>query len=264
VAGEGTVAAWLAAATSVGVLTGAGVSTASGIPDYRGPQGVWTRDPQAARTSTFRDYVADPEIRRRAWQLRKAHAVWTAAPNDAHRAFVELERAGKLAGIITQNIDGLHQRAGSSPDLVIELHGTIWRAQCLSCGDETPMRDQLVRVTEAVPDPACAVCGGIVKSATISFGQALDREVLGRAVDVARSCDVFVAVGSSLTVQPAAGLCRVAREAGARLVVVNGERTAYDDLADAVLRGRTEEILPRLARDLRTAIRPKRVGDTGT
>jgi NAD-dependent deacetylase len=243
---EEDVRVWLAAASRVAVLTGAGVSTASGIPDYRGPQGVWTRDPAAARTSTLQDYVADPAVRRRAWQLRKHHAVWTAEPNDAHRALVALERAGSLSALLTQNIDGLHQRAGSSPDLVVELHGTLWRAVCLSCGDDTPMALQLDRVTDAVGDPECTVCGGILKSATISFGQALDRAVLGRAVGAARSCDVFLAAGSSLTVQPAAGLCRVAREAGARLVVVNGEPTEYDHLADAVLRGRTEQILPRL------------------
>jgi NAD-dependent deacetylase len=242
------VTGWLSTAARVTALTGAGISTASGIPDYRGPQGMWTRDPQAARTSTFQHYVADPAVRRRAWQLRKDHAAWTAVPNDAHRALVELERSGKLTAIVTQNIDELHQRAGSSADCVVELHGTMWRAVCLTCDTETPMRYQLARISDGVPDPPCELCGGILKSATISFGQSLDQAVLARAVRAARSCDVFLAIGSSLTVQPAAGLCSLARECGARLVVVNGEPTGYDELADAVVRGRTEEVLPRLVR----------------
>jgi NAD-dependent deacetylase len=242
------VAGWLGTAPRITALTGAGISTASGIPDYRGPQGMWTRDPQAARTSSLPDYVADPEVRRRAWQLRKNHAAWTALPNPAHRALVDLEQAGKLTAIVTQNIDELHQRAGSSRDAVVELHGTMWRAVCLACETETPMREQLARVSDAVPDPPCEVCGGILKSATISFGQPLDQAVLARAVRAARSCDVFLAIGSSLTVQPAAGLCDLAHECGARLVVVNGEPTRYDELADAVVRGRTEDVLPRLVR----------------
>jgi NAD-dependent deacetylase len=240
----------VAQATAVTVLTGAGISTDSGIPDFRGPQGVWTRNPKAERMSDIRHYVSDPEVRRLAWQSRKTHAAWTAAPNDGHRALVDLERSGRLVALLTQNIDGLHQRAGSSPDKVVELHGTVWWAECLSCGVRTPMAEQLARVTDETPDPPCELCGGIQKSATISFGQALDPDVIDRAVAAARSCDVFLAIGSSLTVHPAAGLCGVAVDAGARLVVVNAQPTPYDDAAYAVLRGSIGEILPALTRDL--------------
>ena len=238
------------AATAVTVLTGAGISTDSGIPDFRGPKGVWTLNPAAERLSSYDDYVRDPEVRRRAWQARKTHPAWTAEPNDGHRALVALERAGKLRGLPTQNIDGLHQRAGSSPELVIELHGTIWQVECLSCGARTAMADQLARVTDGSSDPPCELCGGILKSATISFGQRLDNDVLEAAAIAAERCDLFIAVGSSLTVRPASGLCDVAVDAGAPLIVINAEETPYDDLAAEVLRGPIGEILPAVTRDL--------------
>ena len=242
--------AMVRAARAVTVLTGAGISTDSGIPDFRGPKGIWTLNPAAERLSSYDDYVSDPEVRRRAWQSRKTHPAWTAQPNDGHRALVALERAGKLRGLPTQNIDGLHQRAGSSAELVIELHGTIWQVECLSCGARTAMADQLARVSEDEPDPPCELCGGILKSATISFGQRLNNDVLEAAAIAAENCDLFLAVGSSLTVRPAAGLCDVAVDAGAPLVVVNAEPTPYDDLAAEVLRGPIGEILPAVTRDL--------------
>ena len=237
---------WLQDAQLVTVLTGAGISTDSGIPDYRGPNGVWTRNPEAARMSTLQDYVADPEVRRRAWQSRKVHPAWTAEPNAAHRALADFEKTGRLIAIVTQNIDELHQRGGSSRGKVIEVHGTIWWAECLTCGIRTPMADELARVSDDEPDPSCTSCGGILKSATISFGQALDNDVLEAAAIAAERCDLFLAIGSSLTVRPAAGLCDVAVENGARLVVINAEPTPYDDLADAVLREPIGEILPGL------------------
>jgi NAD-dependent protein deacetylase/lipoamidase len=232
--------------SSITVLTGAGISTDSGIPDFRGPQGVWTKDPAAAAMSTLDAYVSDPEVRRRAWRSRRDHPAWRARPNAAHAALVELERAGLLNAIVTQNIDGLHQRAGSSPERVIEIHGTLRDAVCLSCGLRTPMPEVLVRVEAGEADPPCLACGGIQKSATISFGQALDREVLSAAIRAARSCDLFVAVGTSLTVQPAAGLCVEAAEHGALLAILNADETPYDELADAVLRGPVGDTLPRL------------------
>lgn len=245
-----TVAAWLRDASAVTVLTGAGVSTDSGIPDYRGPQGVWTRDPEAARLATIQDYVADPDVRRRVWRTRKEHAAWTAEPNAAHRALVDLERSGRLLALVTQNVDELHQRAGSDPAKVVELHGTIWHAECLTCGRREHMPAVLERVSELTPDPSCEACGGILKSATISFGQALVPAVLERAYRAAEDCEVLLAVGSSLSVHPAAGLCDVAVSSGARLVVLNGEPTPYDRLArtsgGAVLRGRIGDLLPRL------------------
>ena len=185
----------LANAGRVAVMSGAGISTESGIPDFRGPNGVWTKNPGAERMATIQAYLADPEVRRQSWQARAGHTAWTAQPNDGHRALVRLERSGRLLAILTQNIDGLHQRAGSSPDLVIELHGTMFDTVCLSCGDRRPMRAALDRVATGDPDPPCLVCGGILKSATISFGQSLDVEVLARAQEAARSCDLMLAVG---------------------------------------------------------------------
>ena len=241
---------WVEQARSIAVLTGAGISTDSGIPDFRGPNGVWTKNPGAERMSDLRHYVADPEVRKRAWQSRKTHPAWTAEPNAGHFALVGLEHSGRLSALLTQNIDGLHQRAGSAAEIVIELHGTIWQVECLGCGARTRMADQLRRVSDADPDPACELCGGILKSATISFGQQLDPRVIERAALAARDCDLLIAIGSSLTVHPAAGLCTVAVEAGARLVILNAQETPYDGVADAVLRGPIGEILPALTRDL--------------
>ncbi len=237
---------WIESATRVTVLTGAGVSTPSGIPDFRGPQGLWTKDPSAAAMFDIDRYRADPELRRRAWLNRRDHPAWAAQPNPAHDAFVALERSGRLRALLTQNIDGLHQAAGSSPDVVVELHGTLFEAACLDCGDRVPMTAMLARVDAGEADPSCAACGGISRSATIAFGQSLDREVLERAVEAAGDCDVFLAAGTSLQVNPAAGLCRVAMDAGARLVVANGSPTPYDTFADAVLRDDLTEVLPAL------------------
>ncbi len=241
---------WLAAASAVTVLTGAGISTDSGIPDFRGPQGVWTKDPAAQRMFTLQAYLADPQLRVQAWINRREHAAWTAEPNAGHRALVELERSGRLVALLTQNIDGLHQAAGSAADRVLELHGTLSQAECLDCGRRRPMAETLARVDAGEADPPCPTCGGILKSATISFGQALDRTVLQRAYDAAGACDVFLAVGTSLTVQPAAGTCGAALQAGARLVVINAQETPYDDDAHAVLRDPIGEVLPALVRDL--------------
>lgn len=242
------VAGWVRDAARITVLTGAGISTDSGIPDYRGPNGVWTKNPEAERLSTLQDYIADPEVRRRSWQARKNHTAWTAEPNAGHRALVDLEKSGRLVALVTQNVDGLHQRAGSTD--VIEVHGTIWWAECLTCMVRTPMADELARVSDDEPDPPCRQCGGILKSATISFGQRLDNDVLDAAAQAAASCVLFLAIGSSLSVRPAAGLCDVAAESGARLVVINAEPTPYDGIADAVLRDPIGEILPALVKEL--------------
>lgn len=245
-ASETDVAGWLAAAERVTVLTGAGVSTDSGIPDFRGPQGVWTRDPAAQAMVTLDNYLADPQVRRRAWQARLAHPVWQARPNAAHRALADLERYGRLQALVTQNIDGLHQAAGSSPEAVIEIHGTVHWVRCMSCPCRTPMPEVLARVREGEPDPPCRACGGIQKSATISFGENLDAGVLAAAIRASRECDLFLAVGTSLSVHPAAGLCEHGLAAGARLVVLNAEPTPYDPAADAVVRAPVGEVLPRL------------------
>ncbi len=239
-----TVREWIGDARRVTVLTGAGISTDSGIPDFRGPQGVWTRDPAAQRMFTLQNYLADPELRVRSWQNRRDHAAWTAEPNAGHLALVALERSGRLLALLTQNIDGLHQKAGSAPERVLELHGTLWEVECLDCRQRYSMDETLARVDAGEADPPCPSCGGILKSATISFGQALDPVVLQRAYECAAGCDLFLAVGSSLTVQPAAGTCGAAIDAGARLVIVNAQPTPYDDYADAVLRAPIADALP--------------------
>jgi NAD-dependent deacetylase len=240
------VRAWIDAADRVVVLTGAGISTESGIPDFRGPKGVWTRDPQAEKMATLQHYVADPEVRKRAWQSRLESPAWTAQPNAGHRALVTLERRGKLHTLITQNVDGLHQQAGSDPARVVEIHGTMREVVCLSCGERADMQRALVRVRAGEADPPCRTCGGILKSATISFGQGLVADDLDRARAAADTCDLLLAVGSTLSVYPIAGVVPVAKEAGARVVILNAEPTAMDTLADAVLRGSIGEILPRL------------------
>ena len=236
----------LAAADRVVVLTGAGISTDSGIPDFRGPNGVWTRDPAAEKASTLSHYVSDPEVRRAAWRNRLASPAWSAEPNAGHRALVALERQGRLHTLVTQNIDGLHQRAGSDPALVVEVHGTLHRVACLSCGETAPMERALERVRGGEEDPACRSCGGILKSATISVGQSLVPEDIVRAFAAAEACDVLLALGTSLTVQPVSRLVPTAKQAGAAVVILNAEPTPYDGLADAVVAGSISEVLPRL------------------
>jgi NAD-dependent deacetylase len=245
--GLGEVAGWVRDAGSVGVLTGAGISTDSGIPDFRGPQGVWTKNPEAEKMATIQFYMGDPDLRRRSWRNRIESPVWQANPNDGHRALVDIERRGNLAGIITQNVDGLHQAAGSTPTLVVEVHGNMQATRCTRCRDQRPMDETLDRVRAGEDDPPCLVCGGILKSATISFGEDLIPEVIERAQMIAESVDVFLAVGSSLTVYPAAGLVPTAVRHGARLVIINLEPTPYDDLADALLPGNTSEVLQAIA-----------------
>jgi NAD-dependent deacetylase len=238
------VAAWVSAADRIAVLTGAGISTESGIPDYRGPDGAWTTNPASMRLVDIDAYLADPQVRVDAWQERMHHAAWTAEPGPGHQALVDLERLGKLRAVITQNIDGLHQAAGSSPKIVMELHGTIRLCRCLECGYETPMQEQLYRVQAGEPDPHCIRCGGLQKSATVAFGQSLDSDLLRRAIVAAGTCQLFLAVGTSLQVMPATRLCDIALGAGARLVIVNAEPTPYDHSAAAVLRGSIGETLP--------------------
>jgi NAD-dependent deacetylase len=243
---DGEIAGWARSVSAVTVLTGAGISTDSGIPDFRGPQGLWTRNPGAERLSTYQAYVADPAVRRRSWQVRLAHPAWSAAPNAAHLALARLAVAVDTT-VITQNIDGLHQRAGSPADRVLELHGTMFDVVCVSCGARSPMAQALDRVRAGEADPPCERCGGILKSATVMFGQPLDRGVLAAAVSAASGCDLMIAVGSTLTVEPAASLCAVAAEAGARLVVVNRDPTPYDALAIEVIREPIGIAVPRIA-----------------
>jgi NAD-dependent deacetylase len=234
-------------AARIVVLTGAGISTESGIPDFRGPQGVWTKNPKAERLSDIHSYMSDPEVRRLSWQSRLEHPAWHAEPNAGHRALVALERRGKIHALITQNIDGLHQRAGSSPAKVIEVHGTVHDAVCMSCRWRGPMQTVLDRVRAGEHDPPCERCDGILKSATISFGQPLVPDIINRAVRVSAQADLFFAVGSSLQVFPVAGVVSVAKDAGARVVIVNAEATPFDAIADAVVRESIGEALPAIA-----------------
>lgn len=221
-------------AREVFVLTGAGLSTESGIPDFRGPNGLWTKDPNAMRMFDLDAYRADADLRRTAWRMRMASEIRTAEPNAGHLALAAWQSPEREVVVATQNIDGLQQRAGSST--VLELHGSFWQSMCLSCDDRGPIEAVFARIDDGDEDPACLHCGGILKTGTVAFGQQLDPAVLGAAVQAAASCDVAFAIGSSLVVQPAAGLCEVAVRHGAPLVVMNGSETGYDEAATAVVR----------------------------
>src|SRR5437773_10512316 len=240
------VRSWIDAARRIVVLTGAGISTDSGIPDFRGPQGLWTKNPEAEKMATIGHYMADRELRKRSWRMFLEWEIDDREPNAGHRALVELERRGVLDTLITQNVDGLHQKAGSSPERVIEIHGTTREVVCLDCGERAPMERALARVRAGEADPPCRTCGGILKSATISFGQGLVQADLERAGAAARRCDLMLAVGTKLSVYPIAGVVPVAKEAGAGVVILNAEPTEMDSLADIVLRGSISALLPRL------------------
>jgi len=239
-------AALLRDADQIVVLTGAGISTESGIPDFRGPNGVWTKNPAAEKTATLQYYLSDPEVRRHAWQNRINSGMWTAEPNAAHRALVELERKGALHTLVTQNIDGLHHAAGQSPEIVVEIHGNVREAKCMTCEWRGPMHDTLERVRAGEDDPKCLHCGGILKSATISFGENLVAADLHRAQLEAGRADVFLAIGTSLAVYPAAALPEIALRNGSRLVILNAEETPFDSVADVVVRDQLGTVLPAL------------------
>jgi len=226
------------------------VSTDSGIPDFRGPDGLWTRNPGTEQLSDIDAYLGDPEVRRRSWVARRANPAWVAEPNAAHRSLVLLEQRGALVALVTQNIDRLHQRAGSSPELVYELHGNMVEALCVACGAGSSTQDALARVDAGDTDPHCLDCGGILKTATVMFGQSLDAQVLRAATAAARDCDVFLAVGTSLMVHPAAGLCDVAVRCRAELVIVNAQETPYDHIASQVVRDPIGRAVRRLVDEL--------------
>ena len=236
----------VAAAERIVVLTGAGISTDSGIPDFRGPKGIWTRNPAAEKASNIQFYLTDPEVRRAAWLNRLDTPVWTAEPNRGHACIVELERRNQLHAVVTQNVDGLHQEAGNDPDKVIEVHGTVRWTRCWDCGDRRPMRETLDRVRAGEADPPCRVCEGILKSDTISFGQSLIPEVIDRAMQVSDECDLMIAVGSTLSVYPAANCVPIAKRAGAAIIIINGQETEMDHHADHLLTGMIADVLPAL------------------
>jgi NAD-dependent deacetylase len=241
------VAGWLRDAEQIVVLTGAGISTESGISDFRGPQGLWTKNPEAEKTAQLQYYLSDPEVRARSWQNRLSSGMWDAEPNAGHLALAELERRANLHTLVTQNVDGLHHAAGTSPDKIIEIHGNVREVKCMSCGWHGPMEPTLDRVRAGDLDPACLECGGILKSATISFGENLVPEDLRRAERAASRADVFLALGTSLGVYPAAALPEFALANRARLVIVNAQPTPFDGHAAAVSRNQLGDVLPAVA-----------------
>jgi NAD-dependent deacetylase len=240
------VRAWIEEARRVVVLTGAGISTESGIADFRGPNGLWTKDPAAEKAAHISHYLSDPEVRKARWRASLESPYRDAQPNAGHRAIVELERSGRLTALLTQNVDGLHHAAGSSPELIVEVHGTVREVSCLDCGERAPIERALDRVRAGEEDPPCRTCGGILKTATISFGQGLVPDSLRRADEAARTCDLLLALGTTLAVYPIAEVVPIAASHGARIVIVNAERTEMDDLADAVIRGPLGEVLAAL------------------
>jgi NAD-dependent deacetylase len=232
----------LRGARRVVVLTGAGISTDSGIPDFRGPEGVWTKDPDAEMLSNYDVWMTRPDVRAKGWASRVDSIVWRAEPNDGHRAITAMDRAGRLDLLVTQNIDRLHHAAGTDPDRIVEIHGNAHESVCMSCGARLPMQITLDRVIAGDPDPACDAgggvpCRGILKSATISFGQGLVPEDLDRSEVAAQGGDLMLCVGSTLAVFPVAGIVPIAAAAGVPIVIINGEETAMDPLADVIIRG---------------------------
>jgi len=235
--------------SSVAVLTGAGISTDSGIPDFRGPQGVWTKNPEAEKKSNITTWINDVEHRKERWQRLAKKQIWAEVdPNDGHRALLALEQRSILHTLVTQNVDGLHQEAGSNPDMVVEVHGTTRRVKCLDCGDGAPMQKAIDRILAGEDDPACKSCGGILKSATISFGQALEVESLERAQIAADECDLLLCIGTTLGVFPVANMVPIASNHDAEIVIVNAEPTGFDDLASVIVRGSISEVLPVMLR----------------
>ena len=231
---------WIDECERITVLTGAGISTDSGIPDFRGPNGIWTKNPEAEKAQNF---VSDPEVRKASWRDRLDNRAWSADPNDGHKALVQLERRNKLVALLTQNVDGLHHAAGSSPAKVVEVHGTLREVACLACDYRDDMQVALNRVRQGEDDLDCPECGGILKSATISFGQSLVQRDLLRAEVAAQNCDLMIAIGTTLGVYPIAAVVPAAQRVGARIAIINAEPTEMDHLADILIRESISEVL---------------------
>jgi len=236
----------VATSSKITVLTGAGISTDSGIPDFRGPNGLWTKNPDSERAATLAFYLQDEELRQRSWQNRLKWINNNPQPNDGHRALIALERRNALLAIVTQNVDELHQRAGHDPEKVFEVHGTLHRTCCWGCKDRRPMTEALARVQAGDVDPKCELCGGILKSDTILFGQSLDQVVMQKAMQASSECDVFLAIGTSLSVFPACNTLPRAKSCGAKIVIVNGQPTEMDMYADAIVNAPIAEVLPQI------------------
>jgi NAD-dependent deacetylase len=235
------------------VLSGAGISTDSGIPDFRGPSGVWTMNPGALHKHTYEAFLADAALRGRYWASRYEHPVWRAEPNAAHLAVASLADSDIDTTVVTQNTDGLHQRAGTPADRVIELHGTMHDTICVQCGHRSATAEVLSRIAAGAATPPCVHCGGILKTASTMFGQTMSPAVFARASRAVAACELVLAVGTTLTIEPAGSLCASAVHAGARLVVVNRGDTPYDGIATELIREPLGEALPRVVRHLRAA-----------
>lgn len=238
-----TLTRWIDESERITVLTGAGISTDSGIPDFRGPNGVWTKNPKAEKASNIQNFVSDPEVRKASWRDRLDNRAWSADPNDGHRALVQLEKRNKLVALLTQNVDGLHHAAGSSSTKVIEVHGTLREVACLECDYRDDMQIALDRVRQGEEDLDCPECGGILKSATISFGQSLVQKDLLKAEAAAENCELMIAIGTTLAVYPIAAVVPAAQRVGARIVIINAEPTEMDHLADLLIRESISEVL---------------------
>ena len=238
-----TLTRWIDESERITVLTGAGISTDSGIPDFRGPNGVWTKNPKAEKASNIQNFVSDPEVRKASWRDRLDNRAWSADPNDGHRALVQLEKRNKLVALLTQNVDGLHHAAGSSSTKVIEVHGTLREVACLECDYRDDMQIALDRVRQGEEDLDCPECGGILKSATISFGQSLVQKDLLKAEAAAENCELMIAIGTTLAVYPIAAVVPAAQRVGARIAIINAEPTEMDHLADLLIRESISEVL---------------------
>ncbi|MBP2326153.1 NAD-dependent deacetylase [Kibdelosporangium banguiense] len=241
---------WARGVKRVAVLTGAGISTDSGIPDFRGPDGLWTKDPSLAEAFTYDRFMTDGEVRKRFWSTYSGHTAWVAEPNPAHRALAELDQSGVALRVLTQNIDGLHQRAGLADRKVLELHGSMHKAACTKCEATVTSADVIARVRAGEPDPPCAQCGGVLKLGIVLFGEYLDGDVLGQAEKIAAASQLFLAIGSSLEVEPAASMCAVAVAAGASLVIINRDPTPYDRIATEVIREPIGTAVPKVCAEI--------------
>lgn len=231
-------------ASQIVALTGAGISTESGIPDFRSPGSTWQLQPPVS----YHDFINKSEARQQYWQTRRhlSSQVKEARPNPAHRALADLERRGMLLGVITQNFDGLHQDAGNSSERVIELHGTSRVAACTLCGARSSITELQERIDTGAIDPLCPDCGGFLKAATILFGQRVPETELARAKELTAACDLFLVIGSSLKVMPAAILPRLALNRNVPLIIINLQPTSLDTLADVTIAEKAGVVLPRL------------------
>lgn len=241
---------WARGVRRVVVLTGAGISTDSGIPDFRGPNGFWTKEPGAHLRYTYQTFMADPELRAGYWRSRRDSEVWAAEPNVRHWTVGNLTGSALDVTVITQNTDRLHQRAGAPPDRVIEMHGTVRVTECVGCGHRSPTTEVLGRIEAGEAVPHCALCGGILKTASTMFGQTMSPEVFARATEAVETCDLLLAVGTSLSIEPAGSFCATAVRSGADLVIVNLGETPYDSLANEIVVEPIGVALPRIAAQL--------------